>query len=707
VIENESTVYYNVGARLKASGHGRFQANGYGFNLRFQPDNLFRGAHESISLERTGGHNELFAKHLLNRAGGGYWSFYDDVAHLVPPTTSDIGSCLISMGRQTGNYFDGLFPDSEETGTLFNLELHYSPNGTTGGPEDLKIGNPFNHNYGHYDFEDRGSDKEPYRWGFQIRSARERDDYSKIVALNQAFDLTGAEFKAAMDELIDVDQWMRSFAMLSLNGNDDTFGRIWDHNIRFYVRPTDGKVLVMPWDLDRCFRLGTSGSLTTGIQSAFPSTHDARITRSAGEWSIAQLYAIPQYRRLFEGHLEDLVETTTNSSYLSSWSSHLGSVAGSNFSQEMSYLTNRANFVLGSVPSPVTFAITTNGGSNFSVTDSVVSLEGSAWVDVFSIQVNGIETPITWIDGDTWQIDVPVQIGGNPLTITALNNRGTVLASDSISITNTGSVALANVSNTIISELHYHPADPSAAEIAAGFADESNFEFVEIANIDPVHDVDMTNVSFTDGVAFTFPSGTILAPGERVLLVANQAAFEFRYGNGVGLIAGTYSGSFRNSGERVRLEAADAMTIADFTYGDDVPWSTSADGDGYSLIFVGDDPTLGSDWRSSVGLGGNPGGSDAIPAGGGDLIAYALAAAVEGEIVNDAFLLNVRVNLGADDTALQVYFSTDLINWVPAPMTDWVSRVNNGDGTETLVIQSNFPVGSTPKQFGIVELVSR
>jgi hypothetical protein len=34
------------------------------------------------------------------------------------------------------------------------------------------------------------------------------------------------------------------------------------------------------------------------------------------------------------------------------------------------------------------------------------------------------------------------------------------------------------------------------------------------------------------------------------------------------LIAGEYSGSFRNSGEHVRLEAADDSPIADFSYGD-------------------------------------------------------------------------------------------------------------------------------------------
>ena len=707
VIENESTVYYNVGLRLKASGHGRYQSNGYGFNMRFQPDKLFRGVHRSISLERTSNRNELFAKHLLNRAGGGYWSFYDDVAHLIPPTAGDTGTCLISMARHSSNYFDGLFPDSDESGTLFNLELHYSPNGTTGGPEDLKIGNPYNHNYGIYEFTDYGNDKEVYRWGFQIRSARDRDDYSKIVALSQAFDLTGSDFKSAIEPLIDVDQWMRTFAMLSLNGNDDTYGRIWNHNIRFYVRPTDGKVIALLWDLDRCFRLGTSGSLTTGLQSAFPSTYDSRLTRPAGIWAVAKLYGIPEFRRLFEGHLDDLVDTTCNSTYLSPWASHLGSVVGANFSQEASYVNNRANFVLGSLPSSQSFSITTNGGADFDHPGSVVELVGDAWIDVFSIEVNGISTPVTWIDADTWHLSVPIASGANALTLTALDNRETVVGSDTINVTNTSPVELANASNTIVSELHYHPADPSAAEINAGFPDADMFEFVELSNTGAA-EVDFTNVSFTDGITFTIEASFILAPGERIVIVANAAAFEFRYGLGTATIAGTYSGSFRNSGENVRLEAADISIISEFNYGDESPWSDDADGAGYSLIFAGGDPNDPTAWRSSIAIGGDPGTSNSTSFPGGDLVDYALAPSVLSvEIVGADFLLQTHIDLSADDVEVSAQFSTDLNIWVTAPATNLISRTNHGDGTATWTFRSPLPRSTNQRQFGRVRIVLR
>ncbi|MDB4500897.1 lamin tail domain-containing protein [Akkermansiaceae bacterium] len=695
VIVNESTVYYNVALRLKASGHGRYKSTNYGFNLRFQPDQLFRGVHGVVSIERATNYKDMLAKHLMNRAGGSYQSFYEDVAYLIPPIPNDRGVAIISMARHTSQFFDGLFPDADESGTLFNMELTYSPNGTTDGPEDLKIGNPYNITNGRYDLIDRGLDKEPYRWGFQIRSARERDDYSRLIELNQAMELTGPALKAALDPIIDVDQWMRTFAMLSLNGTDDVFGRIWEHNFRFFVRPTDQKIIALQWDLDRAFRLGAN-------VSAVPANNGA-----GDAVSVARLFEIPQYRRLFDGHVQDLTENAFNSTYVTPWASHLTTLTGDNINAFTSYITSRANGVANSLPSEISFAVTSNGGVGFSISDSVVSLSGQAWVDVFSIQVNGVETEVTWLDDETWEISAPLHIGSNPLTITALNNRGTEVGSDTISITNTGTVALADASNTIISELHYHPVDPSAAEIAEGFIDDDDFEFVEITNIDPSLEVDLSNVSFSDGVTFTFPVGMTLMPGERVIVVANPAAFEFRYGAGAALIAGTYTENFRNSGEHVRLEAADDEAIADFTYGDDALWSTSADGDGYSLVFVGNDPTHELDWRSSVGIGGNPGGSDSTFLNGGDLLAYSLVDVPVGEVNGDAFVLNVRVHLAADDVLIAARFSTELENWTPSIVDDLISRINHGDGTATFSFQSPFPPSTSPRQFGQVFIQER
>ena len=597
VIEDEETVYYDVRLRLKASAFGRYRTSNYGFNIRFQPDQLFRGVHPGLSVERGQTNREILSKYLMNRAGGGYWSFYDDVAYIITPTAGDRGVGLLSLSRHTGKYWDSLFPDSEEKGTLFNLELHYAPNGTTGGPEGLKIGNPFNLTRGRYRLEDRGNDKEPYRWGFQIRSARDRDDYSQIIALNQAVgNLSGSALKEALDPIIDVNQWMRTFAMMSLNGSTDVYGRVHEHNFRFFVRPTDGRIIVMQWDLDSAFALATNGPVVPTVN------------RDGTAYSVAKLFTIPEYRRIFDGHLDDLIQTTFNSDYVTSISGELSTAIGASINYS-GYITNRANFIQSTLPSPAAFAITTNGGNAFSEPDSAIDLAGNGSYDVFAIEVNGAATPLTWIDADSWKITVPISLGPNELELKAINHQGGEVGSDSITVTNTSDIDLANASNTIISELHYHPSDPSAAEEAGGFNNDDDFEFVELMNTSDAS-VDYTNVNFTNGLTFTIPVDTILAPGERVILVHNQSAFEFRYGVGIARIVGEYTGTLSNGGERVRLAAADATTIVDFTYSDISPWPESPDGDGYSLIFMGSDANDPLDWRPSATINGNPGDSD-------------------------------------------------------------------------------------------------
>ena len=88
-----------------------------------------------------------------------------------------------------------------------------------------------------------------------------------------------------------------------------------------------------------------------------------------------------------------------------------------------------------------------------------------------------------------------------------------------------------------ISELHYHPADPSQAEIDAGFDNSDDFEFIEIVNISG-SPVDLANVSFrqvvrgndVEGVDFKFADSdyTELGSGQRVVVVENLDAFKLR-----------------------------------------------------------------------------------------------------------------------------------------------------------------------------------
>ncbi len=160
-----------------------------------------------------------------------------------------------------------------------------------------------------------------------------------------------------------------------------------------------------------------------------------------------------------------------------------------------------------------------------------------------------------------------------------------------------------------ITEMHYHPSDPSAAEQTAGFDNENDFEFVELINPGTAP-LDLTGVRFVDGIEFDFTdmAEPWLAPGQYALLVKNLDAFEIRYGFGLPVV-GVYTGRLSNAGERITLIDAKGQTLLEFTYGTEAPWPALSDGSGPSLeiIDVAADPTLPENWQASDLNGGSPG----------------------------------------------------------------------------------------------------
>lgn len=107
----------------------------------------------------------------------------------------------------------------------------------------------------------------------------------------------------------------------------------------------------------------------------------------------------------------------------------------------------------------------------------------------------------------------------------------------------------------------------------------------------------------------------LLAPGASVVVVHNRAAFESRYGTGLP-VAGEFSGSLANEGDRLMLQGPLGEPILDFSY--DPAWYPSTDGGGYSLVVADPNaPTanwgLASNWRPSTQPGGSPGTSDPQP----------------------------------------------------------------------------------------------
>jgi hypothetical protein len=104
-----------------------------------------------------------------------------------------------------------------------------------------------------------------------------------------------------------------------------------------------------------------------------------------------------------------------------------------------------------------------------------------------------------------------------------------------------------------------------------------------------------------------------LPPGAGVLVAANLAAFQLRYGGAAAAtIAGLYAGNLSNGGERLRLIDARGLILRDLSFGDLPPWPIGPDGNGSSLILR--DPSTNpnhadpASWTASAIPGGLPSG---------------------------------------------------------------------------------------------------
>jgi hypothetical protein len=175
-------------------------------------------------------------------------------------------------------------------------------------------------------------------------------------------------------------------------------------------------------------------------------------------------------------------------------------------------------------------------------------------------------------------------------------------------------------SNLVISRIHYHPAEPTAAAETAVSTNRDDFEFIELLNVGP-QTIDLPGLAFTEGISFSFTGSsplTQLVPGARMLVVRNAAAFTARYGPGLP-IAGEFSDGtgLSNSGESITL-ATGTATIRKFAYDDALPWPGEADGFGPCLVLTAPSATAASDaWHSNglnwhAGPGSQPGAAPSL-----------------------------------------------------------------------------------------------
>jgi hypothetical protein len=576
---------YNMGSRYSGSpyhqGFSSPLANCH-YSIELPHDDLLLGTENFNKVHAPG--NGAFDDNTIQREQTGYWmarqiglpwNYRRFVAMFVNGNRR--GTLMEDTQTPGSDVIDELFPDDKD-GDLFKLQpwFEFDDMNVTGG-----TGAGFNNKSWCVinNFLTTGNAKKQgrYRWNFLVRAANvTANNYTNVFNLVDAASVATngwTNFVTRMDALVDMEQWLRTFAIEHAVGNWDSFGNRNSQNMYGY-KPDFGKWQLLIWDYN--IILGNSGS--------DGPTGDDLFQYQTADTNMVKIYQAPPFRRAYWRALKDIADGPMNNA-------NADPVMDAKFAAFVAnglnvtppsaavkgWINSRSGYLLAQLATvDAPFA----AGSDFSTNNNLVAISGTAPVGVKTIRVNGIAYTPYWSTITSWTILVPIGPGANLLTIQGYDTAGNAIAgaSDTMTVTNTGASAAPH-GNVVINEIMYNPA----------VADSS---FVEVHNIHAAVTFDLSNWRL-DGADFTFPEGTIIRPGGFAVVANDPWAFASTYGATIPL-AGMFGGSLDNGGETLKLVKPGATpaldeVIDEVRYDDDLPWPVAADGSGPSLQLI--DPT--------------------------------------------------------------------------------------------------------------------
>jgi hypothetical protein len=594
VIYDESRAYYDCGVHLRGSQRGRYSDVRTGFHINFPLDDLFRGVHPVMLVDRSGAgdatanrQEEIVLKHILNRAGG-IPGTYSEIARVLAPRAAHTGPVQF-FPRHEDNFIETAFENGGD-GQMWEMELIYFP--TTANAAGYK--NPQPDSVVGTDITNLGDDKEIYRYNHMIKNHRDVDDYRGMIALGKAWALPpGPALDAQTRALMDMDQFMRAYALVSLCSVGDmyTFGN--NHNWFMYQRPSDGKFLYFPWDMDFAFTRGASGALV-------------------GDQNFAKVVNLPANLRCFYAHILDIINVSFNTNYMAYWVNHYATFApGQNYiNSSFNTIRDRVTFARNTINAQTGTNFTVNGGTTITTNSNLIILTGTAAAAIKTIRINGIKVPVTWTSVSAWRIAVAVTDATNVLNLAGYDIYDRPLSNftRTVTVNYTGPAAPDPAGIVVINEIMYNPAFPDAA-------------FIELFNTSATTSFDLSGWRI-NGLDYTFPPGSVITNRQYLVLAGNVPAYFAAHGTNVAIPFGQFAGNLQNDGETLTLlcpgvAPGEEIVVDKVRYEGRTPWITTPNGGGPSLQLI--DPAQdhsrvgnwgdGAGWRLATFTGTIQGGA--------------------------------------------------------------------------------------------------
>ena len=353
-----------------------------------------------------------------------------------------------------------------------------------------------------------------YRYNFEMRRTPDSDsDYTNVFSLINAANSAGTStFVANMENIANMENWLRVFAANHAAGNWDSFGAQNAQNLYGYIGTQGTKYSLLMWDYN--IVIGNSDSWSPGqdlftVNSEDPNTYYI-------------LNVSPTFQRMYWRALQELVSGPLNvgnsgplliAKYKSFTENGL-SVENPTANIEP-WLNSARNSIAGQLNAVNAGGFSAN--TIATVNNNVATLTGQAPVDVAYILVNGNLYPISWPSLTSWTITLPLTNGANEVTVVGMSHTGQPVAGASNQFTINYTKAVPSpVGHVVINEIMYNPTVPGA-------------QYIELYNNSSAVTYDLSGWQL-QGLSYTFPGGALIGPQGYLVLSGNRPAFAAAYG---------------------------------------------------------------------------------------------------------------------------------------------------------------------------------
>jgi hypothetical protein len=428
-IYDDTEIYYNCWIRLRGSpfirgGYGNPVTTKSGLRIRVAPDNLLHGRCEmNLDMQDPRGgmsslQNERVAYWICRKIGVP-WGQIRYVRVLCNQTDHGLYGDVQKVDMDYLGYW---FPGDDD-GYLYKIDDWFEFDdgwNFSYHTADLRY-------WGGGNLSWWGREKELYRWNYHIRSRDEDDNLDPIVNLmskmDPAMNPSPAKYRTEVASVLDVQEALKEIAVRHTVGDWDSWGYRRGKNNLLYQRPSDGRFVLIPWDID--FVLGSGDGPSTSLTTTNDQYGFDYFFSAFGEQYEQVLWEIAE-GPLAPGAADGYLDRTHQ--ILSQEGLGIASPAAIK-----SYLASRRNYIMQYHDKPV--AITTNDGQPFVTSNADLVITGTAPYNAETMTLNGQPIEPEWTSATTWALQGILSPGINEITIELFDGNGQSLGIAQMTIT--------------------------------------------------------------------------------------------------------------------------------------------------------------------------------------------------------------------------------------------------------------------------------